>query len=102
MHYSWLIALPTVGLILMSTDAHSTDTGLEYSTPQIVFTRSALSSYSAKSAPRSPFTLHSMQFATHAALPFTFRAVRWSYIDLISLPEPLTLPQSVLEVALAF
>jgi hypothetical protein len=64
--YSGLIALSTVCLFQLYTDAHSTDTGLEESTSQIRFnTRSTLRSSTAKIPFTAPSTFVTLLYATH-------------------------------------
>jgi hypothetical protein len=91
-------------LIMFSTDAPSTDTGLELSTPPIRFTRSTLCSFSAKSPSPSALTLLALLCATLCESPLQdcpFLAVCWFSKALIAFPEPLP-SQPVLQLDVSF
>ena len=100
-HYFGLIALSTVCIVLLCTDDHSTDTGLEQSTPLIQFsTCSAVCSYNPPYAVYTCSPLHNTR--TRCDTSFSL-SVRWPYVLLIQrLEASLNFPAALMSEASQF
>ena len=82
--YSGLIALSTGFIILLSTDAHSTDTSLEHSTPQIHFsTLQSTMQFCSYNLPSLCYPHSSLRYTQNTVSPWhvcTPLAECWSYM----------------------